>query len=70
MLKDAAVERVEYNQVMLKASRDEASGGLLVAGQEIRVRFFFALPANVNGQSLSLTDGTGQAYVYDVSSVR
>ena len=70
LLKDADGERVEFNQSMLKASRDETAGGPIAAGEEVRVRFFVALPANVNGQSLSLTDGAGQTYVYDVSGVR
>ncbi|MPY66411.1 hypothetical protein F8S09_06835 [Deinococcus sp. SDU3-2] len=70
VLKDADGERMEYNQTMLKASRDEKAGGTLTAGEEARVRFFFALPANVNAQSLMLTDGSGRAYVYDLSGVR
>ncbi|THF70907.1 hypothetical protein E7T06_04935 [Deinococcus sp. Arct2-2] len=70
MLRDADGERVEYNGLLLKASRDETAGGTLGAGEEVRVRFFFALPANVNGQTLTLADGTGRAYVYDVSGVR
>lgn len=69
-LKDADGERVEYNQLMLKAGRDDKAGGTLGAGEEARVRFFFALPANVNAQSLSLTDSSGRAYVYDLSGVR
>lgn len=70
VLKDADGERVEYNQRMLKASRDERAGGTLAAGEEARVRFFFVLPANVNAQSVSLTDSSGRALVYDVSGVR
>lgn len=70
VLKDADGERVEYNQTMLRASRDEKAGGTLAAGEEVRVRFFFALPAHVDAQSLSLTDSSGRAYVYDLSGVR
>ncbi|MVN86461.1 hypothetical protein GO986_06750 [Deinococcus sp. HMF7620] len=70
ILKDADGERVEYNQMLLKASRDEKAVGTLEAGEEVRVRFYFALPANVNGQSLSLTDGAGRPLLFDISSAR
>ncbi|GGO26400.1 hypothetical protein [Deinococcus humi] len=65
-LKDADGERVEYNQTMLKASRDEKAGGALPKGEEARVRFFFELPSNVAGDSVLLTDESGRTFVFDV----
>ncbi len=69
-LRDADGERVEYNGVMLKASRDEHAGGRLPGGEETRVRFFFELPANVGVDSLSITDSAGRLYGYDLKDVK
>ncbi|SMB83211.1 hypothetical protein [Deinococcus hopiensis] len=69
-LKDADGKRVAYNRVMLKASRDERVEGRLPGGEEVRVRFFFDLPANEGVESLSVTDAGGRAYVYDQKDLK
>ncbi|MFC4453922.1 hypothetical protein [Deinococcus sonorensis] len=69
-LKDADGERVEYNQTLLKASRDEKAGGPLAKGDEARVRFYFELPADVAGDSLMLTDESGRTFVFDVKGAK
>ncbi|WP_019587628.1 DUF4352 domain-containing protein [Deinococcus apachensis] len=69
-LKDADGERVEYNQTMLKASRDEKAGGALPKGEEARVRFYFELPENVAGDSVLLTDESGRTFVFDVKGAK
>jgi hypothetical protein len=40
MLIDAEGEKVEYNQVLLKPSRDERASSTLNPGEEAKVRFF------------------------------
>lgn len=69
-LKDADGERTDAETVMLRASRDEKAGGKLPGGEEARVRFFFALPASVGADSLSITDANGRAYVYDLRTIK
>ncbi|WP_027483622.1 hypothetical protein [Deinococcus pimensis] len=69
-LKDADGEKVAYNQVMLKANRDEKAGGKLPKGEEVRVRFYWELPQNVTGDSVLLTDESGRGFVFDVKQAR
>jgi hypothetical protein len=76
-LVDADGEKVEYNQTLLKASRDEPADGTLKPGEEARVRLFFTLPANVGAKTLTLR-GEGpnvpvesaRGFVFDVSGAR
>ncbi|WP_027482302.1 hypothetical protein [Deinococcus pimensis] len=69
-LRDADGERVEYNQTMLKASRDEKSSGTLPVGEDVRVRFFWELPEKVAGDRVQLTDESGRTFEFDVSGVK
>ncbi|MFC4456150.1 hypothetical protein [Deinococcus sonorensis] len=69
-LKDADGERVEYNQLMLKASRDEKASGTLPRGEEARVRFYWELPETVAGDTVYLTDESGRAYAFDVKATK
>ena len=69
-LRDADGERVEYNQTMLKASRDEKSEGYVKPGEEIRVRFYFSLPADLAGKMLYLSEGEGRIFAFDVSGAK
>ncbi|HEX8237127.1 MAG TPA: DUF4352 domain-containing protein [Abditibacteriaceae bacterium] len=71
-LKDADGEKVDYNQWMLKASRDEQAGGELLPGEEARVRFYYELPKNVDAKTVLLQygyDRESRTYAYDVSKV-
>lgn len=56
-LRDADGEKSEYNQSILKASRDEAASDDVAAGEEARIRFYFALPEKVEGKTLRLAEG-------------
>jgi hypothetical protein len=69
-LKDADGETVEYNQVMLKASRDEAARGELEPGDEARIRFFFAVPTDLGVKSLWLKEGDSRTYTFDISNTQ
>ena len=66
MLRDADGEKVDYNQTMLKASRDEAASGDLAPGEEARVRFFFSMPEGVAAKSVSLKESDSRSVVFDV----
>lgn len=67
LVKDADGEKIEYNQTILKASRDEPANGNLEPGEEARVRFFFALPENVDARTITIGEGNGRSLVFDVS---
>lgn len=67
-LKDADGENVRYNQMLLKASRDEKASDTLEPGDEARVRVFFELPENLGAKSLWLREGKSRTMMFDVSS--
>lgn len=69
-LTDAAGDKYEYNQVMLKAAQNTLSeGGTLRPGEEVRVRYFFAVPEAAQPKTLRLSFGgeEGRAFLFDVS---
>lgn len=55
-LKDTDDEKVRWTQAILKVSRDEVTYGELAPGEEAKFRFFFALPENVSGKTLTLSE--------------
>lgn len=72
VLKDTDGEKTEYNQVLLKARRDEPAQGNLAPGEEAKVRFAFPLPKDVAPKSLSITENsvvsheTARVFVFDL----
>jgi hypothetical protein len=73
---DADGEKVPYTQSLLKATRDEQASGNLQPGEEMRVRFFFPLPQNVNGKTMKLAFGgsidqrKARTFAFDVSDAK
>jgi hypothetical protein len=73
-LRDADGEKVDYNQSILKASRDESASGELAPGEEARIRFYFELPKDVTGKTLRLREGKrvdareAHVFAYDLTS--
>ena len=70
LLKDADGETVEYNQVLLKASRDEKVNAELEPGDEARIRFFFTVPSDLGVKSLWLKEGDSRTLMFDVSNTQ
>ena len=71
-LRDADGEKIDYNNLMLKTSRNENAGGTLKPGEEARVRFFFSLPENLGAKTLYLSapGGEGRVFALDVSGAK
>lgn len=55
-LRDADGEKVDFQQALLKASRNEVAQGNLEPGEETRVRLFFPVPEKVNAKTLYLRE--------------
>lgn len=70
VLTDADGGSVNWNQVVLYASRDEAISTQVKPGNEIRFRYYFEVPEDLDLQTLSLTEQSSRAYSYDVSRVQ
>ena len=56
-LNDVDGEKTNYNNTMLKGSRDEAAFAQVEPGEETRVRFFWQLPEKVDAQTVLLKYG-------------
>jgi hypothetical protein len=73
-LKDADGEKAKYTQALLKATRDEVASGELAPGEEARIRFFFAVPSNVDAKTLKLSEGlvvdarVARPYIFDLTT--
>ena len=66
---DADSEKVEYNQSLLKANRDEKARSKLNPGEEAKVRFFFILPEKTAGKTVLLREGEeGRTFAFEVPS--
>lgn len=67
-------EKVEYNQAMLRPSRDDYADSSLKPGEEARVRIFFKIPSGTTPKTLILAEGlgngNGHTFAYEVSDVR
>jgi hypothetical protein len=64
---DTDGEKVEYNQSLLKASRDEKASSTLNPGEEAKVRFFFTLTEKTAGKTLLLREGEeGRRFAFDL----
>ncbi len=62
---------MDYNQLMLKATRNENAAGSLKPGEETRVRFFFTLPDTLGAKTLYLSAGSeGRVFAFDVSGAK
>ncbi|HEX8463628.1 MAG TPA: hypothetical protein VF627_03335, partial [Abditibacterium sp.] len=64
---DADGEKVEYNQNLLKANRDEKARSTLKPGEEAKVRFFFTLSEKTAGKTVLLREGEeGRTFAFEV----
>jgi hypothetical protein len=74
--RDADGEKLYYTQALLKASRNESAQGDLAPGEEGRIRFFFPIPANLEGKSIKLTQGlildarVARPFLFDLTTVK
>lgn len=74
--RDADGEKLYYTQALLKASRNESVQGDLAPGEEGRIRFFFPIPANLEGKSIKLTQGlildarVARPFLFDLTTVK
>jgi hypothetical protein len=73
-LRDADGEKVEYPQVLLKASRNEVAEGKLKPGEEARARMYFVLPDETAAKTLTLAEALDSdpsyGLVYDLSQIK
>jgi hypothetical protein len=64
---DADGEKVEYNQILLKANRDERARGTLDPGEEAKVRFYFTVPEKIAGKTVLLREGEeGRTFAFQL----
>ncbi len=62
---------VRWNESALFASKDEAVRGNLGPGQEMRVRYYYDVPADLALRSFTIQQAaTGRVYAYDLSSLK
>lgn len=63
--------QISWNSTTLYASRDDNAHTRLAPGQEVRVRYFFAVPTNLPLKSLTLQEtNSGRVYAYDLASLK
>ncbi|RYG70540.1 hypothetical protein EON80_07720 [bacterium] len=70
-LKDADGEKTNYNTWMLKGSRDEQVSNQLEPGEETKVRFFWAIPEDVEAKAVLLQygyDRESRTFAFEVPS--
>lgn len=72
-LKDADGEKYPYGNQVLKVTKNESAQGNLKPGEEIRLRYFFAIGAESPAKTLTLNRWVGSdttpTLVFDVSSL-
>jgi hypothetical protein len=72
-LKDADGEKYEFNNQILKATKNEMAQGNLKPGEEIRIRYFFAIGNEATAKTLTLNrwvgNDTTHTLVFDVSNL-
>jgi hypothetical protein len=62
---------IRWNGAALYASRDDNVHGTVGPDQEIRVRYFFEVPANVGLKSFSIQQSsTGRPFAYDLAGLK
>lgn len=61
---------IRWGEETYYGSRDEKIRGDIEPGQELRFRWVLDVPENVQLQDVSVVEGSGRAYVYDLSSVK
>ena len=69
-LVDADGGEIRWGGETYYASREEPARGNIELGQELRFRWVFDVPEKVQLQSVSMVEGNGRTYVYDLSSVK
>ena len=74
-LKDADGEKSPYVQTLLKATRDESVDASLAAGEDVRIRFIFAIPDNVTGKTIRVLEckevqhNDARSFAFDISGL-
>ena len=69
-LQDVDGGTVSWGDTVLFASRDDTLNAEVEQGQEIGFRILYIVKNGVQLKSLSMSEGGGRQYVYDVSSVK
>ena len=69
-LKDADGEKEEFNEYLMKATRDERAEGKLKPGEEYKFRIYFQVPSDMAGQTLYAREGDSRSYAFDISSFK
>jgi hypothetical protein len=72
-LKDADGEKYEFKNQILKATKNDAAQGNLKPGEEVRIRYFYAIGNDATAKTFSLNrwvgNDTTHTLVFDVSSL-
>jgi hypothetical protein len=63
-------EKVEYNQQMLKTTKNETTSGQLKPGEEYTVRFFFPIDKELSAKTFRIAEPESRAYLFDVSGTK
>ncbi len=61
---------LDWNQVMLKADKDEPLSTQVASGAEAVFRYYWAIPQDTDLKTLTIGDGESRRYVYDMSAVK
>jgi hypothetical protein len=61
-------EKVDWNQGMLKTTRNEGANGELKPGAEYTARFLFQIPADLTGKTLTLSEPEARVYSFDLAA--
>lgn len=62
--------QIDWGQETYFASRDEGIRSNIEPGQELRFRWVFDVPEKLPLQNISVTEGNGRAFVYDLSQIK
>jgi hypothetical protein len=65
-LQTADGEWIEYNDHLLKATRDEFAEGTLKPGEETTVRVFFSVPAETTVRTFSVQERDSRVYLFEI----
>ena len=69
-LRDADGNEIEWQQEMYQDKRDVALESKLEPTKEIKIRFRYVVPIDVEAKTFSIQQGLSRIYVYDLSSVK
>lgn len=69
-LRDADGNEIEWNQELYQDKRDVSLESKLEPTKDIKIRFSYEVPADVNVKSFSIQQGASRIYVFDVSEAK